>query len=100
MILVFVFDDGYLSGGLMVLLDLLEGLSVGFGEGAHLWWFRCLEILTIPLEDVGFNPVFVVIQFFSSGFFVNKSMNKVAGEVGWKDTLCKRGNTLRRESLR
>jgi hypothetical protein len=35
--LVFVFDDGYLSGGLMVLLDLLEGLSVGFGEGAHLW---------------------------------------------------------------
>ena len=37
--LVFVFDDGYLSGGLMVLLDLLEGLSVGFGEGAHVGQF-------------------------------------------------------------
>jgi hypothetical protein len=97
--LVFVFDDGYLSGGLMVLLDLLEGLSVGFGEGAHLWWFRFFEILTISLEDVGFNPVFVVILFFPFGFFVDKSTKKVASEVGWKDTLDKRGSTFRRESL-
>jgi hypothetical protein len=85
-VLVFVFDDGYLSGGLMVLLDLLEGLSVGFGEGAHVWWFCRVEMLSIPLVDVGFNPVFVVTLFFPFGFFVNKSTKKVAGEVGWKDT--------------
>jgi hypothetical protein len=62
-VLVFTIDDGWwrFDGAIV---DLLKGLSVGFGEGAHA---RCLcrvKTLSIILEETRLAPVFIAILFF------------------------------------
>lgn len=94
-VLVLVFDDKWWRFGGDV-VDLLKGLSVGFGEGAHVGWFCRVETSAMLLEGVRLDPVFIEVIFSPFAFFV-KSTKKVAGESGWKDTLHKRGRGLKSE---